>query len=309
VTAAGVIDSLPLGRNRIWMVQAKGSVHARDEKPFAYLHVVSEGYLGAMRIPLLAGRDFAESDDNSSAAVALVNQTLARTLWPGQDPVGRLLVASDVERRVIGVVRDVRHLDLEKEEGPEMYFTVRQTGDYASMHLVARGAHSLTDLTVATREAIQPIDPSLPLKEIHDIQGIVDRSVSPRRLMVQLLVGFAGFALILAALGIYAVISYSVSQRKREIGIRVALGAQGRDLQMRIVMQTMKLAVTGMALGCVASLGAGRVMQTLLFGVTPSDPLTFAGALAGLTAVAMLAGYIPARRASRMDPVEALRAD
>lgn len=190
-----------------------------------------------------------------------------------------------------------------------MYFTVRQTGDYASMHLVARGAHSLADLTAATRAAIQPIDTSLPLKEIHNIQGIVDRSVSPRRLVVQLLVGFAGFALILASLGIYAVISYTVSQRKREIGIRVALGAQRRDLQMRIVMQTMKLAATGMALGCVASLGAGRVMQTLLFGVAPSDPVTFAGALAGLTAVAMLAGYIPARRASRMDPVEALRAD
>lgn len=309
VTAAGVIDSLPLGRNRTWAVQAKGSVHAQDERPSAYLHVVSEGYLGAMGIRLLAGRDFAESDHNSSGTVVLVNQTLARKLWPGQDPMGRVLVASGVERRVIGVVQDVRHLDLEREGGAEMYFTVRQTGDYASMHLVARGAHSLTDLTAATRAAIQPIDTSLPLKEIHNIQGIVDRSVSPRRLVVQLLVGFAGFALILASLGIYAVISYTVSQRKREIGIRVALGAQGADLQMQIVIETMKLAATGMALGCLASLGAGRVMRTLLFGVAPSDPVTFAGALAGLTAVAMLAGYIPARRASRMDPVEALRAE
>lgn len=309
VTAAGLIDSMPLGRNRIWAVQAKESVHARDERRPAYLHVVSEGYLAAMKIPLMAGRDFAESDDSSSAAVTLVNQTLAKTLWPGQDPVGRVLVASDVERRVIGVVQDVRHLDLEKVGGPEMYFTVRQMGDYASMHLVVRGAHSLTNLTAATRTAIQPIDPSLPLKEIHTMRGIVDRSVSPRRFIMQLLVGFAGGALILAALGIYAVISHSVSQRKREIGIRVALGAQGRDLQMRIVMQTMKLVVTGMALGCVVSLGAGRVMKALLFGIAPSDPLTFAGALAGLTVVAMAAGYIPARRASRMDPVEALRAD
>jgi predicted permease len=309
VDAAGVIDSLPLGRNRTWTVQEKGGVYAKGEKPDAYLHVVSEGYLGAMGIPVLAGRDFAESDDNSSPTVVLVNQTLARILWPGQDPVGRVLVASGVERRVIGVVQDVRHLDLEKEGGPEMYFTVRQTGDYASMHLVARGAHSLTDLIAATRQAIQPIDPSLPLKEIHDVQGIVDRSISPRRFIVQLLVGFAGFALILASLGIYAVISYTVSQRKREIGICVALGAQRWDLERQIVIQTMKLAATGMALGCVASLGAGRVMQTLLFGVTPSDPVTFAGALAGLTAVAMLAGYIPARRASRMDPVEALRAE
>jgi predicted permease len=309
VTSAGITDSPPLGRNRTWTVEAKGSVHAPNERPFAYLHVVSEGYLGAMGIPLLAGRDFAESDRATSETVALVNQTLARKLWPGQDAVGRVLVASGVERRVVGVVQDVRHLALEKDGGPEMYLTVRQTGDYASMHLVARGGRSFMDLRAATRQAIQPIDPNLPLKEMESVQEIVDRSISPRRFIVQLLVGFAVFALILASLGIYAVISYSVSQRRREIGIRTALGAQGRDLQAGIVMQTMKLTAMGLVVGSVASLGAGRVMQTLLFGVTPYDPATFAGALAGLSAVAMLAGYIPARRASRMDPVDALRAD
>lgn len=309
VEAAGLIDSLPLGRNRQWNATLKGRIYARGEAPSAYVHVVSEGYLRTMGISLRTGRDFSASDNRSSPPVTLINESLARLLWPGEDPLGRILVASSVERQVAGVVQDVRHLALEKEAGPEMYLPVRQTGDYSGMHLVVRGARSLTDLTSATSEAIRPIDPNLPLKEFRAIQEIVDRSISPRRFIVELLAGFAGFALILASLGIYGVISYSVSQRKREIGIRIALGASARDLQLRILMHTLKLAATGMALGCLASWAVGRVMQNLLFGVTPADPLTFVAALAALTTVAALAGYLPARRASRMDPVNALRAE
>jgi predicted permease len=261
-----------------------------------------------MGISMRAGRDFSATDNPSSPRVIIINETLASALWPGEDPLGKILRA-DGERQVIGVVRDVRHLALEKASGGEMYLPIRQTNDYSSVTLVARGTPSLAALASGVRDALRPIDPNLPANEFRPIQDLVDRSVSPRRLIVLLLAGFACFALILASLGIYGVISYSVSQRKQEIGIRLALGASAVNLQMLILTQTLKLAAAGMALGLLASWLLGRTLQGLLFGVTPSDPMTFAGALVLLMGVAALAGYLPARLASRLDPVEALRAE
>jgi predicted permease len=308
VEAAGLTDALPLGSNRSWSVTARGKTYERGKYPEAFVRIVSDGYLRAMGIPLRAGRDFSAADNPSSPRVIIINETLARALWPGEDPLGKIMSA-DGERQVIGVVRDVRHLALEKESGGEMYLPIRQTNDYSSVTLVARGAHSLAGLASGVREALRPIDPNLPANEFRAIQGLVDRSVSPRRLMVLLLAGFAGFALILASLGIYGVISYSVGQRKQEMGIRMALGALPGDLRRRVLTQTLKLAAIGMALGLAASWLLGRTLRGLLFGVTPSDPMTFAAALVLLMAVAALAGYLPARRASRLDPVEALRAE
>jgi predicted permease len=261
-----------------------------------------------MGIPLRAGRDFSAADNPSSPRVIIINETLARVLWPGEDPLGKIMLV-DGERQVIGVVRDVRHLALEKEAGGEMYLPIRQTNDYSSVTLVARGTPSLAAVASGVREALRPIDPNLPANEFRPIQDLVDRSVSPRRLIVLLLTGFAGFALILASLGIYGVISYSVSQRKQEIGIRMALGALPGDLQRRVLMQTLKLAAIGMALGLAASWSLGRALHGLLYGVRPSDPVTFGAAIILLMVVAALAGFLPARRASRLDPVEALRAE
>jgi predicted permease len=308
VEAVGLTDSLPLGVNRSWGVSAKGQVYGRNSYPESFVRVVSDGYLRAMGIPLRAGRDFTPADNPSSPRVIIINESLARRLWPGEDPLGKI-VRADVERQVIGVLQDVRHLALERESGGEMYLPIRQSNDYSSVTMVVRGSQSPTALTSDTRAALKLIDPNLPTNEFRPLQELVDRSVSPRRFIVLLLAGFAAFALILAALGIYGVISYSVNQRKHEIGIRLALGASALDLQKLILGETLKLAAIGMSVGLAAAWSLGRVLQGLLFGIMPSDPLTFAAALVLLTGVAALAGYLPARRASRLDPVVALRAE
>jgi ABC-type antimicrobial peptide transport system permease subunit len=210
---------------------------------------------------------------------------------------------------VVGVVGDVRHIALEQGSGSEMYFPIRQIYDNASVDLVVRTALPPAELARSIRTALRPLDPNLPANEFRTLQQLVDLAVSPRRFVVLLLAGFAGFALILASLGIYAVISYSVHQRTQEIGIRMALGASARDLQARILSQTLGLAAIGMLLGTAASWILARAIGGLLYGVTATDPVAFAGMLIVLTAVATVAGYLPARRASRIDPMQALRAE
>jgi ABC-type antimicrobial peptide transport system permease subunit len=189
-----------------------------------------------------------------------------------------------------------------------MYLPMRQTGDYAAMQLIVRTALPLDSLAAGIRTALRPIDPNLPVREFVTFQDLVDKAVSPRRFLVLLLAGFAAFALMLASLGIYAVISYSVSQRVQEIGIRMALGASARELQNRILLRTLGLGVLGLALGMTASRALSGVLGSLLFGVTSGDPITFVGMGTLLIAVAAAAGYVPARRASRIDPMAALRA-
>ena len=306
VIAAGLTDTLPLGRNRSWGAPAKGQVYPKGKYPTAYVRMVSDDYLRAMGMSLIAGRDFSEADTTASEPVIVVNQTLARTLWPGQDPLGQKMLVNG-ERRVIGVVGDVRHLALEQGAGLEMYLSVRQIDDAPSLDLVIRTSAAPADLAAAVRSALKPIAPDVSGKDFRILRELVDRSVSPRRFLVLLLGGFAVFALLLASLGIYALISYTVGQRAQEFGIRIALGAPASSLQASIVAHTLLLAAVGIALGIGASFLLARFIAGLLFGVTPADPLTFAAALVVLTAVAAVAGYLPARRASRIDPAIALR--
>jgi len=310
VEAAAITDALPLGRNRTWGARAKGVTYERGQTPTTFVRIVTDGYPAAMGIPLRAGRDIAPTDALASDPVIMINETLARTLWPGQDPIGKIIInVCAPERRVVGVVGDVRHLALEQGSGNEMYIPMRQCADRPSHDLVVRSALATAPLGSALREALKPIAPNLAGNDFRTLQQIVDTSVSPRRFTVLLLGAFAVFALVLASLGIYALISYSVNQRTQEIGIRMALGATMLDVQQQIVGQTLLLTAIGVAAGIAASWTLARGLEGLLFEVTPGDPQTFLGMLLVLTMVATLAGYLPARRASRIDPMAALRSE
>jgi predicted permease len=312
VEAVGLTDALPMGDNfgwRRWDAVAKGQNVEPEHHLSPLVRMIDTGYLAAMKIPLRAGRAFTPADNKTSERVIIVNEDLAQALWPGEDPLGRIITTSNEDRRVVGVVGGVRYFAPERGAGSEMYMPIAQTGDHQVVDLVLRGAVPPSTLTPSIRAALRQVDPYLPATQFRTMQQLVDQSVFPRRFIVLLVAGFAVFGLVLASLGIYAVISYSVSQRKQEIGIRMALGASAQDLQRRFVLQTLKLALLGLLIGVPASWMASRAIQGLLFGVTSSDPLTFTSVLALLSTVAALAGYLPARRASRLNPLDALRTD
>jgi predicted permease len=308
IEGAGMSDAIPLGHNRSWGIAVKGVQYTPQTYPEGFPRIISEGYFHAIGIPLKKGRDVSVRDDKGTLAVVVLNETCARTLWPGQDPIGQI-VKIDVDRTVVGIVGDVHHMSLEEDSGNEFYIPLRQIQDFGSIDLVVRSSMATSELGSRLREALLPIEPNLPTSNLRTMQSMVDRAVSPRRFVVILLGGFAAFALVLASLGIYAVISYSVSQRTQEIGIRMALGASSEMLQKSILLQTLWLAAIGVVGGIVGSWILARALSGMLFGVQPTDPVTFACMVLILTAVACLAGYLPARRASRIDPMVALRID
>ena len=309
IQSAGLSDALPLGWNRSWGFAAKGVQYKAGQYPEGFPRIISEGYFHAMGIPLKAGRDFTERDTKGALNVIILNETAARTLFPGQDSLGQIVLADQPERTVVGVVGDVRHMTLEEGSGNEFYIPMRQTQDYGVVDLVVRSSLPTTELAPRLREALRPIEPNLPISNLRTMQTVVDRAASPRQFVVILLGGFAAFALILASLGIYAVISYSVSQRRNEIGIRMALGASPGTVRQLILGETVRLAGIGAAIGFVGALVATRLARSLLYGVTATDPVTFGGMIAVLACVALLAGYLPALRAGRIEPVTLLRSE
>ena len=308
ITAAGIADVLPLDGDRSWQVAGKGQIYDKNNHPEAYIRVVSDGYFEALGIRLKSGREFTQSDRATTEPVVMVNETFARTLWPGQNAVGQI-VTQDGGRRVVGVVADVHHGGPELSGGLEMYIPMRQTGDFAAMRLVVRTALTPDSLAAGIRTALRPVDPNLPVTELQTLQQFVDRVVSPRRFLVMLLTGFAGFALLLASLGIYALISYSVSQRTKEIGIRMALGASASLVRRSVLARTLQLAFAGVVLGTLGSFALGKWIQSLLYDTTSTNPVVFSGVSLLLCAVALAAAYVPARRASRIEPLQALRTE
>jgi putative ABC transport system permease protein len=305
VISAGVTDSLPLSRDRSWGIFARGVTYPRGQSPIAHPRIIDWGYLRTMGISLRAGRDFTERDDANSEKVVIVNEKAAKTLWPGRDAVGQLVMFNG-ERRVVGVVANVRHLALEQESGLEAYIPIAQAGT-SSADVVVRSRLAPEALIPSVRRALHAIDPALATEEFQQLGSLVDRSVSPRRFMTFLLTGFAGGALLLAIIGIYGVVSYGVTHRLQEIGIRMALGASPSQVRRKIVTDTVALVSCGLLIGIVAALAMTRLAVSLLYQLEPTDPLTFGATVAILLAAAAAAGYIPALRASRVDPMPVLR--
>ncbi|MEX2284258.1 MAG: ABC transporter permease [Gemmatimonadota bacterium] len=308
VDGAGLTDTPPLGRNRGWGIRAKGVVYQEGQAPGAFPRMVDYRYLQVIGIPLVAGRHFTQHDDEDAGKVVIINETAAKTLFPGEDAIGRIvLISGPDEWQVIGVVGDVRHQSLEQGSGLEMYLPLPQTPHYAGLSMVVRSRLPAASLIGGIRAALRQVDPAMPTGDYHTLDSVVDRAVSPRRFILVVLGTFAGTALLLAALGIYAVLSYSVSQRIPEIGIRMALGESAARVQQRVVGRTLLLAGTGVAIGAAVSFTLSRLIQSLLYAVEPTDLTTFAGMAAILLLVSALAGYLPARRAASTDPLAALR--
>jgi putative ABC transport system permease protein len=262
-----------------------------------------------MEIPLLKGRIFDERDTAESEQVVMINETFARRFWPDEDPLGKRISFSGLEgpwHTIIGVVGDTRHLGLEAEAGLEMYLSYSQSPIHY-MALVARSNQDPATIASSIKNEVLGLDSDLPVYAIRPMEELISRSLAPRRFQMILLGSFAALALILAAVGIYGVMSYSVTQRTHEIGIRMALGATSRDVVKLIVGHGMALTLIGVAAGLVAARLLTRLIETLLYEVSYSDTTIFIGVSILLAAVASAACAVPARRATKVDPMIALR--
>jgi len=306
IESAGIADMLPLDRNRSWGFQAKGKVYGKGELQGTLVYVVTPGYLGAMGMHLREGRDFSWHDTADSQRVVIINQAAARYHWPREDTVGRISLVGDRETRVIGVISDVRESSVEDASSPEMYLPMTQA-DPEGADLVVRTRLRPEALQSSVMGTLRAMNPGQPATEFRPIQQIVDHAVSPRRFFVLLVMIFAALGLILASLGIYGVISYSVTRQTQEIGIRMALGATQGRVQLGVIGKTLRLVLIGIAAGLAASIAVAKLIASLLFKTAPTDLITFLGTIVLLGLVAVFAGYIPARRASRIDPMNALR--
>jgi putative ABC transport system permease protein len=281
------------------------------EFPHPDRHTISTAYLSAMGIPLLRGRNFSDSDNETAPDVALINSTMARRFWANGDPIGKRFLWGhpDTDKKwftIVGVVADTKLYGLDNPARLEIYYPYLQRPN-SDMNLVVRSAVDPSSLTASIRAAVATIDKDQPIFAVHTMQELVDDSISTRRLTLVLLGIVSVLALVLAAIGIYGVVAYSVALRTQEIGIRMALGAQRQDVLRLVLGQGARIAFFGVAIGLAAAAALARLLSSLLFSVSASDPLTFAAVAVLLIAVALLACYIPARRALRVDPIIALR--
>jgi macrolide transport system ATP-binding/permease protein len=307
VTAATLAESVPLGlgMNRRG-VQVDGYVPQSGEEMEFGDNTVSAGYFGAMGIPMLKGREFSPVDRPGASPVAIVNEAFARRFWPGQDPIGKRIGQPDAWREVVGVAKDGKYASLGEEPKPYFYLPLAQSySTDLTLHVRTGNPAALQgDLRVL----VHALDSDLPIRMV-TMDEHLGLSVLPQRIGATLLGVFGALGLILASVGLYGVLAYSVALRRREIGVRIALGAAAADVRRLVVGQALRLVIAGVVAGLLVAFAAGRLASSFLFGVGAADPLTFAGVPLLLGAVAVLASGLPAHRAARIDPMDALRSE
>jgi len=315
VESAAVAGNLPLTYNGDSMIISVEGLPdpPPDQQPDVIYRVIGPGYFGTMGIPLVHGRDFTDQDKGDAKDVVVISEKTAQHFWPGQDPIGKRLkpgssTSNAPWREVIGIVKDVRQNDLIAPPKMQMYLNYRQLKNIPANALVVRTSIEPMSLAGSVRNAIWSVDKDQTVADIDTMDHIVAEAVARQRFSMLLLGFFAAIALLLASVGIYGVMSYSVAQRTREIGIRMALGARRADVLQMTVRDGLKLVGAGMLLGVAAAFILTRLMATLLYGISAADPMTFVGISVVLLAVAVLASYVPALRATKVDPLVALRA-
>jgi putative ABC transport system permease protein len=293
----------------------KGRPRVANENELVSVSTITPDYFEVMGIPLLRGRPFAETDDKSSAGAVVINETLARRIFTNENPLGKSIILDAIREKdsprefgIVGVVGDIRSVALDGEPQPAIYLPYRQA-PWTFGHLAIRTERNALGLANAVRQQIRNLDPDQTVTNNDMLENLISRSIAPQRFNLVLLGVFAAIGLLLTLVGIYGVMSYHVAENTREIGIRVALGAQRRDILRLVVGQGLALALIGVVVGLAGAFGLTRLMDSLLFGVTAADPLTF-GIVASLFGVVALAAcYIPARRAAKVDPMIALRCE
>lgn len=310
VRSVSVAQALPLsGRNNSTSLDLEGHPPAAGQRQSTDLRFIGLNYFRTMMIPLTKGRDFDVRDDKQTSEKAIINEAFARKFYGTEDPVGRRVTlgfGGSGPKEIVGVVGDVKHRGLGEETRPEVYVPLAQF-PINSLTIFARTADDPHALIASARQEVLAIDKNLPIYDVKTLTEYFAQSIAQPRFNSLLLLLFAGIALILASVGLYALIAYSVAQRTHEIGVRMALGARGEDVLRLVVGQGMRLVAIGVAVGLIASFALARVMTSLLYGVSATDPLTFGAVAALLTAVALVACYVPARRATKVDPLVALR--
>lgn len=310
VKSAGGVTRLPLGAGSTTKLDIEGRPVATGEEPEVEFRRASTHYFQAMGIPLRDGRTFTEQDSTAAPRVAVINEVAAKRFWPGEDPMGRHVRFSGDSNApwftVVGIVGDVKHFGLDLQAPAELYMTFDQ-GPPGGPRFAIRTSADPASLITAVRSELRAIDKQIAISQLETMDEIVSKSTADRRFQALLLGAFAVLALALAMIGIYGVMAYGVAQRSHELAIRIALGAGRSDVIRLVLGQGMRLVIIGLAIGLAGALGLTRFLRTLLFETAPTDPITFAGVSILLALVALLACYVPARRASRVDPIAGLR--